>query len=83
MFLVLLSYLDFFSIALPDSMLGVAWPAMAVGVMVVAAALAIAALCLTAALLYIAMQMRRENDEPSYAAGRRSITEVPIGQCRR
>ena len=28
MFLVLLSYLAFFSIALPDSMLGVAWPAM-------------------------------------------------------
>lgn len=28
MFLVLLSYLAFFSIALPDSMLGVAWPSM-------------------------------------------------------
>jgi hypothetical protein len=28
MFLVLLSYLAFFSIALPDSMLGVAWPEM-------------------------------------------------------
>lgn len=28
MFLVLLAYLAFFSIALPDSMLGVAWPAM-------------------------------------------------------
>ena len=30
MFLVLLSYLAFFSIALPDSMLGVAWPAMSI-----------------------------------------------------